>query len=145
MDIDFKITKILYNMKHMGDLYHKLSSKAAEECNLTKPEADILIFIKNNPKHNTATDMVKLRGFSKAYVSKAIEPLLDKELIKIEVDKEDRRCQHLSLTEKADPLLDILLNMQSDFIDIITEGIAKQDIKTYMDVMDQISYNSKKR
>ena len=145
MDTNFKISNILYNMKHIGDLYYDLSSKAAKECNLTKPEADILLFIKNNPEFNTAKDIVKLRGFSKAYVSKAVEPLLDKELIKIEVDKEDRRCQHLSLTEKADPLLDILLKMQSDFIDIITEGIAKQDIKTYMYVMDQISYNSKKR
>lgn len=144
MDVNFKINKILYNMKYVGDLYYKLSSKAAEECNLTKPEADILIFIKNNPEYNTATDIVKLRGFSKAYVSKAVEPLLEKQLIKIEVDKDDRRCQHLSLTEKAEPLVDILLKMQNNFIDIITEGIAKEDIRTYIEVMDKILVNSKK-
>ena len=66
MDTNFKISNILYNMKHIGDLYYDLSSKAAKECNLTKPEADILLFIKNNPEFNTAKDIVKLRGFSKA-------------------------------------------------------------------------------
>ncbi|CUN85523.1 winged helix-turn-helix transcriptional regulator [Clostridium sp. NSJ-49] len=145
MDTNFKISNILYNMKHIGDLYYDLSSKAAKECNLTKPEADILLFIKNNPEFNTAKDIVKLRGFSKAYVSKAVEPLLDKELITIEIDKEDRRCQHLLLTEKSEPLLDILLKMQREFIDIITDGIDKEDIKTYIKIMDSFYKNSKKR
>ncbi len=32
-----------------------------------KPEADILIFLKNNPEYNKANDIVKFRGFSKAH------------------------------------------------------------------------------
>ena len=62
MDTNFKISNILYNMKHIGDLYYDLSSKAAKECNLTKPEADILLFIKNT---NAEPRVVPKKGISK--------------------------------------------------------------------------------
>ena len=125
--------------------YKKFISPTLNDLGLTHNEFEILVFLQENLEYNTAKDIVKLRGFSKAYVSKAVEPLLDKELITIEIDKEDRRCQHLLLTEKSEPLLDILLKMQREFIDIITDGIDKEDIKTYINVMDSFYKNSKKR
>ena len=142
MDIDFKITKILYNMKHMGDLYHKLSSKAAEECNLTKPEADILAFLFNNPKCDTAKDIVQLKGFSKAYVSKAVEPLLKKGFISIEVDKSDRRCQHLKLTSQSEEIVGELHKMQMEFLKKLTNNIPEEDILTFLEVTEKFANNS---
>lgn len=138
------ITKILYSVKNINDLYYNLSVKVANECGITKPEADILAFLNNNPSCDTAKDIVKLKGFSKAYVSKAVEPLILKELIKVEVDKNDRRCQHLKLTEKSKPIVIKLYNMQSEFVEKITKGIDPKDIEKYIEVMQLFSQNALK-
>lgn len=145
MKNNFDITKILYSAKHINDLYYALSTKASDECGITKPEADILAFLYNNPTCDTAKDIVKLKGFSKAYVSKAVEPLLDKGLITVYVDKNDRRCQHLKLTEKAKPIVIQLHKMQSQFIDKITNGISKEDIQKYLEVIEQFAVNALKK
>ena len=144
MKTNFDITKILYSIKHINDLYYNLSTKAADECGITKPEADILAFLYNNPACDTAKDIAKLKGFSKAYVSKAVEPLLDKELIKIYIDKNDRRCQHLKLTEESKPIIKELYDMQNKFINKITEGIDKKDIEKYLEVIQCFSENATK-
>lgn len=144
MKTKFDITKILYSIKHINDLYYILSTKVADECGITKPEADILTFLNNNPSCDTSKDIVKLRGFSKAYVSKAIEPLINKGFIIIEVDKDDRRCQHLKLTEKSKTIVSKLYEMQIQFIDKITDGIDKNDIEKYIDVIQRFSENAQR-
>ena len=144
MKSKFDITEILYSVKNITDLYYNLSVEVANECGITKPEADILAFLNNNPSCDTAKDIVKLRGFSKAYVSKAVEPLILKELIKVEVDKDDRRCQHLKLTEKSKPIVMKIYNMQSEFIEKITKGIDQKDIEKYIEVIKSFSQNSLK-
>ena len=142
MNINFQITKVLYSIKHITDLYNTMSSNTASECYLTKPEADILVFLYNNPTCDSAKDIVKLKGYSKAYVSKAIEPLLSKALISIEVDGNDRRCQHLNLTPKAIPLVKKLHKMQVEFLSTITKGIPEEDIQKYLEVIDKFSINA---
>lgn len=144
MNTNFDITKILYSVKHINDLYYDLSIKAADKCGITKPEADVLAFLYNNPTCDTAKDIVKLKGFSKAYVSKAVEPLLEKELITIYVDKNDRRCQHLKLTEKAKSVVIKLHKMQHKFINKITNGIDEKDIQNYLAVIERFAENALK-
>ena len=53
MIYNLNITKMLYSFKHINELYYKLSCEAAKKCGITKPEADILILIKNNQNKNT--------------------------------------------------------------------------------------------
>lgn len=144
MKSKFDITEILYSVKNINDLYYNLSVKVANECGITKPEADILAFLNNNPSCDTAKDIVKLKGFSKAYVSKAVEPLILKELIKVEVDKYDRRCQHLKLTEKSKPIVIKLYDMKNEFVEKITKGIDPKDIEKYIEVMQLFSQNALK-
>ncbi len=144
MKTKFDIMDILYSVKNINDLYYNLSVKVANEFGITKPEADILAFLNNNPSCDTARDIVKLKGFSKAYVSKAVEALILKELIKVEIDKDDRRCQHLKLTEKSKPILIKLHDMQNEFIEKITNGIDQKNIEKYIEVMHLFSENALK-
>ena len=69
---------------------------------------------------------------------------MDKELIKIYIDKNDRRCQHLKLTEKSKPLVIKLQKMQIEFINKITDGIPKEDIEKYLEVMVGFANNALK-
>lgn len=144
MKENLQTTKVLLDMKNVIEFYNKLATKAAEEAGITRPEGDILIFLRNNPEHNSAKDIVKLKGVSKAYVSKAVEPLLQKGLIEIEVDATDRRCQHLTLTEKAAPIVDIFHEMQKDFINKLTSGIDPEELNIHWKVTTQFSQNALK-
>lgn len=144
MKENLQTTKILLDMKNVIDFYNRLATKAAEESGITRPEGDILIFLRNNPEHNTAKDIVRLKGVSKAYVSKAVEPLLQKGLIQIKVDSIDRRCQHLSLTDQATPIVEIFHQMQKEFINKITIGIDTEDLNILWKVTAQFSENALK-
>ncbi|MEG1557391.1 MAG: MarR family winged helix-turn-helix transcriptional regulator [Oscillospiraceae bacterium] len=126
----------------VGELYSKLLDAAAEEHKLTKPEAAILIFLKNNPDFDTARDIAKYRGLSKAYVSKAVDHLLQKSLITVVTDKVDRRLQRLKLTAKAQLPADRLRQVQIHFVDMITRGISEQEKSIFVSSMEKISSNA---
>lgn len=142
MIYNLNITKMLYSFKHINELYYKLSCEAAKKCGITKPEADILAFLFNNPKCDTAKDIVQLKGFSKAYVSKAVEPLLKKGFISIEVDKSDRICQHLKLTSQSEEIVGELHKMQMEFLKKLTNNIPEEDILTFLEVTEKFANNS---
>ena len=101
-----------------------------------------LAFLFNNPKCDTAKDIVQLKGFSKAYVSKAVEPLLKKGFISIEVDKSDRRCQHLKLTSQSEEIVGELHKMQMEFLKKLTNNIPEEDILTFLEVTEKFANNS---
>ena len=70
------VTSIIKSTRRVRDQYDAAISRAAHQCGITRPEADVLLFLYNNPTLNTARDIVYYRGFSKAYVSKAVDPLI---------------------------------------------------------------------
>lgn len=142
MIYNLNITKMLYSFKHINESYYKLSSEVTKRCGITKPEADILAFLFNNPECDTAKDIVQLKGLSKAYVSKAVEPLLKKGLISIEIDKYDRRCQHLKLTSQSEEIVSELHNMQMEFLEKLTDNIPEEDILKFLEVIDKLANNS---
>ena len=63
------VTSIIKSTRRVRDQYDAAISRAAHQCGITRPEADVLLFLYNNPTLNTARDIVYYRGFSKAYVS----------------------------------------------------------------------------
>lgn len=140
-NIKQNISLFLRFQKEMGDVYSKKISQAASQCSLSKVEADVLLFLANNPQYDTARDVVEYRGFSKAFVSGAVELLLEKRLISIAVSKTDRRFQHLSVTDAADPHLEVLKNTQQEFIKELTRGVQPADIASFQKVVEQFINN----
>ena len=53
----------------MEKLYSALFSPLLERCGLTQLEADILMFLANNPEYDTARDIVEKRRLAKSHVS----------------------------------------------------------------------------
>ena len=56
-------------------MYQKSFQMVGERLGLSQMEIDILLFLYNNPKQNTARDVVAYRGFAKSNVSKGVEHL----------------------------------------------------------------------
>lgn len=113
--------------KHSAELYHSLIEEAAQNCGLTLPEAEVLVFFHNHPGCDAAVDAVRLRGFSKAYVSKAVELLQRRGLITVCPDEKDRRYQHICFTPQADAARTQLRAAQLAYSDLLRQGISPQE------------------
>ena len=103
---------LLYLSRKLKKLYERECARAAEPFGLSQGEADVLLFLSNNPGFDTAMDVVKYRSVSKALVSKAVESLSARGYLTLHTDRRDRRYTHLVLTEAAAPALRALHGAQ---------------------------------
>ena len=54
-------------------------------------EYDILMFLHNNPQHNTAADIVKIRKSTKSHVSTSLKNLENKGLVERIQSKDNKK------------------------------------------------------
>lgn len=141
MESDSLITRLIKSRRRVNLMYNDALTHAAKQCGLTRPEADVLLFLRNNPSLNTSRDIAYYRGFSKAYVSKAVEPLLRKGMIAMQPDECDRRRQLLTITGGTEHA-DFLCAAQLEFFEALVDGIPQSDIETFIEVNDAMYRNA---
>lgn len=134
-------SKMLSFAKLSRDLYDITIEKSAIECGITKQEADVLLFFANNPELNRACDAVVYRGFSKAYVSKALNSLLKRGFVEIKDDTFDKRYQRIVVKKKVNKVLSSLRKTQDDYFSILSEGISEEDFAIHIEVIEKIAEN----
>ena len=61
--------------KTITGYYELLSGEVCDRYGLTQMEYDILMFLHNNPQHNTAAEIVKVRKSTKSHVSTSLKNL----------------------------------------------------------------------
>lgn len=137
------VTSIIKSTRRVRDQYDAAISRAAHKCGITRPEADVLLFLYNNPTLNTARDIVYYRGFSKAYVSKAVDPLIRQGMIDMTTDPSDRRRQLLSISGGAE-IAEKLRAAQAEFMRVITEGIPQSELNCFMAVNEAMCKNAER-
>ena len=64
--------------KTITSYYELLSGEVCDRYGLTQIEYDILMFLHNNPQHNTAAEIVKIRKSTKSHVSTSLKALENK-------------------------------------------------------------------
>ena len=101
--------------KTITSYYELLSSEVCDRYELTQMEYDILMFLHNNPQHNTAADIVKIRKSTKSHVSTSLKSLENKGLIE-RIQSEDNK-KHISivLLEKAEFIVQEGIYAQKQF------------------------------
>ena len=67
--------------KTITSCYEKVTGSVCEKYQLTHMEYDILMFLHNNPQHNTAAEIVKVRKSTKSHVSSSLKNLESRGLI----------------------------------------------------------------
>lgn len=137
------VSELLYFFKKIKDEYDKKIEEAALEITLTKPEADLLLFLSNNPSYNTARDAVVYRGFSKAYVSKALNSLYKKNYISLKQDVVDKRYQHIFINENIINKVKILQNTQEKVFKEHTKNITEEEKKLFIEIINKMLKNKK--
>ena len=131
------IGKLMIFMKKTKVNFEKEILNTATNLGISKPEADVLLFLSNNIGCNRGCDMVEIRGFSKSYVSKAVGKLLSKGYISFEQDENDRRYQHIILNDSSKPLIEELSKVEKRVFKNLWIGITEEEKKTFYSVIEK--------
>lgn len=116
--------------------YRRISFKSIEGYGFTPSEIDVLMFLFNNAPLDTAKDISKYKGISKALVCRSVDSLSKRGLICTVVDKNDRRIIHLSLNDNAEEIVNKLKISKKRFMNKILEGIKDEDVDTFIKVFN---------
>lgn len=128
--------------KTITTCYELLSSKVCDEYGLTQMQYDILMFLYNNPQHNTAADIVKIRKSTKSHVSTSLKGLDDRGLIKRLQSAENKKHIEIVLLEKAMPIIEDGIKAQKDFASNVLSGLTNEEKRICMSVFDKICHNA---
>lgn len=122
-------------------LYRKMSTEGVKEFGFTPNETDVISFLLNNPTHNTATDIAKYRGMSKALVCTAVDQLCKNGYLSTTVDEKDRRILHLKLEKKADVVVKNLEAARLAFFSVLYEDISSEELQFFYQITQKIAKN----
>ena len=86
--------------KTITTYYELLSGEVCERYELTQMEYDILMFLHNNPQHNTAAEIVKVRKSTKSHVSTSLKKLENKELVERKQSKDNEKYMCINVFDK---------------------------------------------
>ena len=108
---------MLMLVRYMMKLYEKYLEDVQMKHRLSHIEIAIIGFLYNNPERDTAADIVERRMLPKGNVSAGVETLVQKGLLMRRQDQTDRRKIHLSLLEKAVPIVQEIEKSIKNFAD----------------------------
>lgn len=102
---------------------------------------DILLFLANNPEHNTAKDICRVRGHKPGIVSVHVERLVNDGLLERREMPGDRRQTRLICTERAQDIITRGREIQWKFGLRLMEGISKEDHEIMRRCFERIDIN----
>jgi DNA-binding MarR family transcriptional regulator len=115
-----------------------------ERTGLTPSELDVLLFLSNNPSHDTARDVAEYRQLAKSQVSQAVEGLVRRGLLRRAPDVHDRRVVRLSITETGAPMAREAQALQAEYLGVLAEGLDAEELARWSALMERIFANAEK-
>lgn len=135
------MNEMLKMLDQAKKLYYQLCKDILQKYQITRTELDILLFLHNNPKWNSAKDIVEKRGIVKSHVSLGIEKLVTKNYVKAVQDSKDKRRYHLYILEDARNIIEDGLMIQKKFNEMIWSGLTNQEKKEFQFILRHIYHN----
>ena len=132
---------IIQNANRFMSAYHAALQPLCDTSGLPQAAMDILLFLANNPGHDTARDICQYRGFKPGIVSLYVERLAQDGLIERQPVAGDRRKTRLVCTSKAEPLIAQGCVQQQKFALRLREGLTEADLEHFAQCMAILSHN----
>lgn len=132
------------SFKMYVELMDNCMHKTAKKLGISGREARILISLSDNPFIDTASELAKFGGVSKAYVSKGVEVLTEKGLIAAVRDEHDGRIQHLKLLPEAEKYTVPLVNAGLELINDMLCGTTAEERKQTARLFEKMTENAVK-
>ena len=124
-------------------LYEKSVMPVCKTYGLTYMEFTVLMFLQNNPKYDTAAQLVKIRRLSKSHVSVSVKGLQEKGLVKGVYYPGNQKTLHLLLTEEAKPIVEAGIRAQREFGAMLVRGFSPEEVAQLQYLTDKLHENMK--
>lgn len=128
--------------KTITSCYEMLTRKVCEKYQLTQMEYDILIFLHNNPQHNTAAEIVKIRKSTKSHVSSSLKNLENRGLVERIQSVDNKKHIEIVLLEKAVPIIEDGIKVQKEFAKTLLQGLSEEEKRICVEVFNKICKNA---
>lgn len=128
--------------KTITSCYEMLTRKVCEKYQLTQMEYDILIFLHNNPQHNTAAEIVKVRKSTKSHVSSSLKNLENRGLVERIQSADNKKHIEIVLLEKAVPIIEDGIKVQKEFAKTLLQGLSEEEKRICVEVFNKICKNA---
>lgn len=135
------ITDQLVSFRYVTKLHGLMLGEISRKFGLTDMEMNIIAFLHNNPRLDTAADIVELRRLSKSNVSKAVSSLCSKKLLTSRTYESDRRKVHLILTAEAFAIEKEIAACTEKLLGVVFDGFSKEDAGLYKALNARIKDN----
>lgn len=128
--------------KTITSYYELLSGRVCDRYGLTQMEYDILMFLHNNPQHNTAAEIVKVRKSTKSHVSISLKNLESKGLVERIQSETNKKHIEIVLLDKAELIVEAGINAQKEFAQDVLSGLTEEEKRMCINVFKKICNNA---
>ena len=128
--------------KTITGYYELLSGEVCDRYGLTQMEYDILMFLHNDPQHNTAAEIVKVRKSTKSHVSTSLKKLEEKGLVERIQSKDNKKHIEIVLLDKAELIVEAGINSQKQFAQNVLSGLTEEEKCMCINIFDKICNNA---
>ena len=128
--------------KTITSYYELLSGRVCDRYGLTQMEYDILMFLHNNPQHNTAAEIVKVRKSTKSHVSISLKNLENKGLVERIQSETSKKHIEIVLLDKAELIVEAGINAQKEFAQDVLSGLTEEEKRMCINVFNKICNNA---
>ncbi len=122
-------------------LYGKCVEEICEQYQITRIELDILLFLANNPRFDTATDIIEIRCLSKSHVSSSVKLLEQQGYLRKEYYGHNKKTAHLKISGPALEIIRAGRAAQERFLAILLEGFSAEEIALMKRYNNRILHN----
>lgn len=133
----YKLLKLTWLIKKA---HQEALNESMMRFDLSPNEGFILLFLFKHDL-NTAQEIAEYRSISKSLVSKSIHNLMERGLLDLSVDLQDKRIRRLDLTEKSQEIIQALNQDELEFYQILEKGLSKED-RIYLDGIVNTLYDN---
>lgn len=133
-----EVTHLSSRIRKSTDAY---MAKLAEKFGLRPPEIHVLSIMRDT-EYDTAKDLARYMGMSRAFMSKVVDSLMRGDYVIAEQDKKDRRIIHLKTTERTNELFEELDGAIDYLKTSLLRGISAEEMITLNSVMQKILENA---
>lgn len=134
-------TRLLLFSRQFKQFYEKQFTPLLERSGLSMREMHVLLFFANNPDYDTARDVTEYRGIAKSQVSRAVELLTARGLLRRVPDGDDRRVVRLSITEEGLPLAREAQAVQAACGRRLLAGISPEEEARFRSLLETVLEN----
>ncbi len=121
--------------------YDQALDPVAQRWSLTRMELELLLFLANNPAHNTAAEAVRLRQWTKSHVSAAVHALQNKGLLSAEHPEDNRKTLLLTPLPAAGDVIRAGQDAQRALFQSMRRGFTPEEEQVLASIAEKIARN----